>query len=283
MSRDWVETEHPRWPAETPGGRGGEFRGDDAPDGWLTQTAGGLLQGFMTHRQLLTYVGRTDYEEGGHIGGGSSITRVREYSDGTRLVAKEHEYSESAANEVTASYIARAIGAPAPAVAYADQDPASDDTTTLSQFIVGDAAANHIHGWSDWDEFAEKQSELAMNIPGSFEIGLLDLLIHNTDRHSGNWLITPPEGRFGGRRAVAIDHGHADVGNRYAESISSPFIDWFYTDYGTPTDISGAITRAELDAIDARFQHLQDIGAISTPTRRKLAAHIRDLKRRTDR
>ena len=278
MSRDWAESEHPRWPAKTPGGRGGEFRGG-TPGGWLDQTAGGLLQGFMTHAQLAAYRNRTDYTESPHIGGGSSITRIREYSDGQRLIAKEHEYSESAANEVAASYIARAIGAPAPAVVH---DP-NADSGTLAQYIVGDTAANHIHGWSTWDEFAEKQSELAMNIDGSFEIGLLDLLIHNTDRHSGNWIITPPEGRFGGRRAVAIDHGHADIGNRHADEISSPFIEWFTTDYGTPTDISGAITRAELDAIDARFGELEAAGVISTPERRKLAAHIKDLKRRTDR
>ena len=281
MSRDWNEAEHPRWPAETPGGKGGEFRGD-APGGWLDQAAGGLLAGFMTHNQIAAYREREDYEvfDVGGSNAGSSMIHGREYPDGTRLVVKQHEYDESAYNEYVASHIGWAIGAPVPAVV-GDLQHAD---TTWSQYVVGDVANTRIHGWSTWDEFAEKQSELAMSLRGSFELGLFDYLIHNTDRHAGNWIVTPPAMLHRvpqPAKVVGIDHGHADIVGNSLDSISSPFSEWIFSDFGSINDLTGAITGAELDVISFRIASLEADGIISRPEMDRLLRKIRDLKRHT--
>lgn len=276
MSRDWDESEHPRWPAETPEGRGGEFRGASSPVSWLDRV-GGLLAGFMTHGQIASYRERTDYTDSPMTGGGSATVTLREFDDGTRLVIKEHGYEEEADNEYKASHIGWAIGAPVPAVV----GDLHDSNTTWSQYIVGDRASERIHGWRTWDEFAEKQSELAMSLEGSFELGLLDYLINNQDRHSGNWIITPPV--RGGPKAVGIDHGHIDNLGTDVHSIVSPFVEWIISDYGNINDLTGAISRAELDEIARRISSLAETGDIDERDRDKLLKKIRDLRNHTDR
>ena len=82
---DWNPGDHPRWPAETPGGRGGEFRDEDTPGGWLAEI--GNPHGLMTHAQVASYVDREDFTEHMLAGGNSAYTTLRTYSDGRRVVS----------------------------------------------------------------------------------------------------------------------------------------------------------------------------------------------------
>lgn len=272
MSRDWQESEHPRDP------RTGEFT--DKPGGWLAQAAGGLLAGFMTHDQIAPYRERDDYEVfnlGPTAVAGSSLIHGREYSDGTRLVVKQHDYDESAYNEYTASRIGWAVGAPVPAVVGDLEYP----DITWSQYVVGDVAGTRLGHLAAAEDYAEAQSKMAMSIQGGFELGLFDYLIHNTDRHSGNWIITPPV--RDGPKVVGIDHGHIDVMGRTGDSLSSPFSEWILGDQGQINDLTGKISGAELDAIARRIEDLEALGDISRPEMVRLLRKIRDLKGHTNR
>jgi hypothetical protein len=227
----WRETDHPRWPADSPQGRGGEFRDRDNPTGWLAQV-GGRLTGRMTHAELEQYATRKDWAvvpDWTH-GGNSAITTLRRYSDGRLLIHKEHDdafefdnendgWESADMREVRASYIGWAVGAPVPAVVAADPDDYQG--ATLSEYIPGETAAAHLNinpaTALDLDRLLWLERELAAKIPGGRELGMFDWLIGNDDRHSLNWIITPDG------HAVGIDHANMDI---VYEDTTSPFAEY---------------------------------------------------------
>lgn len=177
-------------------------------------------------------------------GGVSAVTNLVTLGDGTRVVRKIGNPDP----EHAASMIGRALGVDVPRV-----------------------YRNHPHEvWMDYISDAKTWSELAQTNLGKDaaayasddgkRIGLLDLLINNGDRNSGNWMMRPDGG------IVAIDHGHAflvPTGGRVRADIGrrGPFTQHFIGDDGrlrandfTPADIAEIRTR--LQALEPSFAHI---------------------------
>jgi len=216
VRRHWYEREHPRQPAGAPGGHGGEFR-RRVTQPWL-QALAGFNAGRMTYEQVLSYVDREDFVSEPMRGGASGGARLREYADGTRLVAKTLQWNDHALNEIEVSLIGRAIGAPVPTVV---PDSIEDDQV-LMEYIVGDTAVRRLSGFSGsqyWEERAKLTTQYARTDPGIL-LGLLDLITGQGDRNAGNWIITP----FG--MPVGIDHTAAfDPDSFDPELLEPPYHD----------------------------------------------------------
>lgn len=273
----WREEDHPRWPIGTPtrGDVGpGRFRDADNPTGWLAQV-GGRLAGRMTHAELESYVDRKDYTVDPDFthGGQSAVTQLRVYSDGRRLIAKYHddgEYFEGEDDpwdvEVKTSYIGWAVGAPVPAVVNGDELG-----LTLSEYIPARTAAQVLPSDQatllDVPGFAAKELALAKNAGGSVELGLLDLLIGNMDRHPMNWLLD------GNGQAWGIDHANAVIGTF---GTNSPFTQWFADRAGRLID--NPMTQSQIDAIIGRFGGLHDRGIITEDELDGLTVLLEDVR-----
>jgi len=198
MSRDWVESEHPRWPAKTPDSKGGEFRGD-GPEGWaeaaVRQIGLGFNAGRMSHAEVASYVDRTDYTTGYIAGGDQSKTELRIYSDGRQLVHKSTHSEEGALGEVEYSLVARALGAPAPAAVWYSEP----DAEVLIEYIPGET------GWEHYLSGVRSTSGSYRLAPGGSQqieqqfaatdagimIGLVDIIGSHADRHPANWIVDP--------------------------------------------------------------------------------------------
>lgn len=213
MSRDWDESEHPRHPSGTPGGRGGEFR--DKTGGWVTAVATAIRspeQDFLDLIQRAGAVASTD------LSGGNSATTRRvtlEDRDGTRheTVVKNYGFISPevmAAREVVVAAIARAVGAQVPTTVLDPGDPA----TLHMEFVPGESAYEHAVRLYDgvYDELAKFTLT-----PSGRRLGLLDLMTDQKDRHAGNWMITPDGS------VVGIDHTHVDLGGDPDEDPDQPF------------------------------------------------------------
>lgn len=209
--------DQPRWPRGTPvapsgqGPGGGRFRGSGGqPAGWAERLAAAAAArgGFklMTHEQVASYLGRTDYHVVGTSGGYQSTVEFRRYSDGTRMAYKQTHETESklltpeytARAEAQASLVGQAIGAPVPAAVLDPDNPRSvlmeyiESRNYPPQFIPGLGAATRVDA-----------VRRARDTPEGRMLGLLDTLVGNTDRHHGNVIITPDGD------AVGIDQGLA--------------------------------------------------------------------------
>lgn len=144
--------------------------------------------------------------------------RVYRYElDGNKVVLKEYRgdpdffqdrerWDETADREVLTSKLADAIGAPVP------------KTVRYSQRGV-------VQEWVDIDPIRGNVSRargLSVDADGAKELGLLDYLIGNSDRHAGNYFWDEA-----GSKVVGIDHGFAwsDVGLRdnLTMKLRSPF------------------------------------------------------------
>lgn len=192
-------TDQPRWPAGTPvgpsgrGPGGGRFRDDDGPD-WAEKLFGEappgnrFTRGLMSHDQVAAYIGRTDYHAFGRAGGGMGEVEFREYSDGRRIAVKSvySENPDEIDSEVDASLVARALGIPVPAVV---RDPDRPDTVLME--YLEPRSTDPVD-----------QETVDREFDASRLLGLLDVVIGNSDRHPANvvWTRDGP---------VGIDHGLA--------------------------------------------------------------------------
>lgn len=271
----WDEHEHPRWPAHTPDSRGGEFRDGDTPGGWLAEI--GNPHGFMTHAQVDSYVGRDDFTEEMLAGGNSAYTTLRTYSDGRRMVWKNHddgEYFEGedqkADIEVVASWIGWAAGAPVPAVVM-DNEPEA----TLSEYIPGEVGAAAIKRQLGPDAISPSlvirtEKEYVETLPGAWQLGLMDLLIGNDDRHPGNWIIRPDG------HVVGIDHANARIA---FPSTLSPFTSWFVDRYGDHSYINNPMTAAQANQTIRRLELLHERGMFSTPQLEDMTSTLKLIRK----
>lgn len=253
----WREEDHPRWPVGTPthGDVGpGRFRDAENPTGWASQVAVGLPGGRqprMKFSDLVAYSTRKDYTEERIHGGNSAYTTVRTYSDGRKLLSKQHDRDDQADNEVTAAYVGWAVGAPVPAVV---MDPELEGGT-LSEFIEGQTAVQVIGlagDDSNVEAYLEREMDLAMSLDGSPWLGLFDYLIGNDDRHVGNWIITPDGG------VVGIDHADWDENG---DGSVSPFTGWLMDVDGNL--INHPFTLAELTRVHDRLNELAEQRRVS--------------------
>lgn len=227
MARTYVEQEHPRWPAGSPGGRGGEWR--PKAGGWAGAVVDRL--GYGPRDELLHVlknglkVDQTDL-----TGGETAAVQVFDFEmpDGSirKLVRKRHGKRDEAHNETNASILAEAIGAPIEPVVL---DP-SNDRVTWTPLVQGRSAmellATAYHGNQvTWNEIYHENEALYFEAIKSTAythglarlillqqdtdqgrlLGLFDMLTHNTDRHEGNWLV------LGSGLPVGIDHTHLEV------------------------------------------------------------------------
>lgn len=258
----WDEAEHPRHPRGT--SRGGQFR--DKTSGGVGLVSGGSerwVQSALTGigidldedqvRDAVArgrQVGRTPLY-GGSIGQTSIVTM--EMPDGQRL-ALVHKIQDPAMsdNEVWASRIGRAIGAPVPAVIY---DP-DDETAIYMPYIEGHSATERAAAMANDEEYAHVYSlagtlteEHGRSRSGAL-LGLLDIALLNADRHPGNWMIDL-EGQ-----AWGIDHTHITPSLTGADYEG-------YEDFGTMVE-AGETPLTVLDIAEARARigNLVDSGRI---------------------
>jgi hypothetical protein len=131
--------------------------------------------------------------------GVQGITRLVTLPDGTKVIHKQGVSKDKADREELSYYVSQAIGAGAPALA---RIPDTDGLGEVQDVVPGKTAARLATDGKD----PSADYEL-MNTPEAKQIGLLDQLISNTDRHDGNWMVSP-EGK-----PVPIDHGQAEFDN----------------------------------------------------------------------
>lgn len=233
----WREDEHPRWPAETPEGRGGEFR--PAAGGWVStvSTAIRTPEQDMYDLALRAEVVRTSDLSGGQVAD-TRIWTLRDV-DGAeyQLVGKGYVGPDAAANvarEVVVAAIGQAVGARVPVTIVDPTDSAG--WSLYMEFLDGQTALEYGGGTPLRQTIISGEQTFAggdlpdygllvpfQTSPSGRRLGLLDLLISNTDRHAGNWLIDE-DGQVAG-----IDHSHVTLG-RDLTGLEREWLNGTFTD-----------------------------------------------------
>lgn len=273
----WREDQHPRWPAETSGGRGGEFR----------PAAGGWVQGVLEQMELPVDTPEQDLRRTVHVGretgrthlagGATAETEIVDFTmpDGStrRLVTKTSNAAD-VHREVLASAIAREMGAPVPVVipdthlrsrlwmplvdGYSPMQRLKDDYIAYDNDYGGvlddddeddpdeddDPDAFDWEGFWDYaqDEEHEIIEEYAHGRDGQM-LGLLDLLLRNSDRHIGNWLIRPVSDEV-----VGIDHTHIDL-HTHLDVDDEVAGHWFGSPFTQPLLVASETT-GDIERVD---------------------------------
>jgi hypothetical protein len=131
-------------------------------------------------------------------GGESAVTELLTLADGTRVVRKSGvtaDVPDALDAEQAASLVARALGLRAPRVYRNAPDSIwmeyVDDAITAEELRETDPA--------EWDA----RNRAALDLDDGSLVGLLDVLISNQDRNTGNWMMTADG------RTIPIDHGHS--------------------------------------------------------------------------
>jgi len=137
-------------------------------------------------------------------GGSVADTHLVEFADGRRLVRKrsrtlnEGRATMQADAEQLVSVLARALGISAPRVYRNDQ------MTVWLEYVDAPNVGSLYAATRSADDAEELRDRLAiaLDTDESRRLGLLDLMIRNSDRHSENWLLTAEN------EPVPIDHGY---------------------------------------------------------------------------
>lgn len=178
-------------------------------------------------RRLIGREAEADQDHRFNRSGAQGLTEVINLPDRARFVSKQVKSwddpldRDDAATtdtdkEELAGAVARAVGVDTPAMVRAGR------THVYMEFVDGTLGA----------ELRESDWGTVMASDGGHLMGVLDVLIANTDRNSGNWFV-----RDG--RPVAIDHGFA--WNEQVEPVTtSPFAEPFI-DFGTPDQYSSGV------------------------------------------
>lgn len=153
---------------------------------------------------------RSAYERGHtsgpNLGGGFSADLVQkiELSDGRHAVLKRQS-PEEARREYLAGRVANAVGIKGITVAQVS------DRDIVMNFVDGDpgaakikaAAPNHL-SYGESIAAIKAETKRQVRLRNGREIGMLDWLTDNQDRHSLNWMLSPD-----GQSVTPIDHGRA--------------------------------------------------------------------------
>lgn len=184
-------------------------------------------------------------------GGVIGDTRIRTYADGTKLVWKKAKTKHENDAEQLAALTGRALGLNAPRI-YRNEENAVN-----MEFAEGKVAYNAPVMSYQVDGVPQR---IADTQDGRM-MGLLDLLIDNSDRHNGNWLIRP-DGRY-----VPIDHGYAFAGRpgrrlpdpRTAKRVRSGFAEHYYAPPGGRdlTWTHNDLTKGDVVEIRRRLEKLR--------------------------
>ena len=244
----WRESDHPRHPSGTPGGRGGEFRA--ASGGWVGAVAAAIRS---PEQDLLDLVSGSEPTKRSRLTGGQTAqVRLLTYpGDGEpkRVVHKKMEWEDDAesmaASEVVVARIGAALGARVPVTVLDPDDPGA----VYMDHLLGDPA------WVAQGYGVD--TDALHNTEQGRRLGLLDLLVSNQDRHGGNWLV----GAHG--EVAGIDHSLADLGAGTRRwDADSPFVE-SYLQFDHTTGMYALLPiedmdRAEAEQIGARLRALFD-------------------------
>lgn len=214
----FVEDQHPRWPAGAPDGRGGKFRDSSTLMQWaqaLIQHTVPSTREWRDRRTVLQMAEEAEFRPDSPparlAGGAMAQTQIRTVG-GRPIVRKQYDATvegrRKAAAEELASLVGAAIEAPVPAAVVSRHNP----SVAYIGFVPGEPAFHAGGGLSPDTEEEEAIYHLARTRAG-LRLGLLDVLIANTDRHSLNWIASDypePPAFFSDepvRMPVGIDHG----------------------------------------------------------------------------
>lgn len=187
------------------------------------------------------------------VGGAMGDTKLAVFKDGTKAVVKfaardawGHDPVDQADAEQLAALLGRSFGAPVPPVFR------RDGKTIIMGWVEGTEPPGG--GW-------QPPSPTILDTDGARRLGLLDLMINQTDRHGKNWLIDADG------NPVGIDHGLTFTELRapghpptfHHEGFTRPFMSqgatlrWIDNDL-TQADI--AHVRAQIEALRPDFERL---------------------------
>ncbi|MFF0864171.1 hypothetical protein ACFYUV_20600 [Nonomuraea sp. NPDC003560] len=129
-------------------------------------------------------------------GGESAVTELLTLADGTRVVHKSGTSLATANDaEQLSSLVARALGLRAPRVYRNAND------SIYMEYVEDAVTADELRESQPREWEARVAAALDWN-DGNL-VGLLDVLISNSDRNAGNWMLAADG------RTIPIDHGHA--------------------------------------------------------------------------
>ncbi|MFF4417083.1 ADP-ribosyltransferase [Streptosporangium sp. NPDC001559] len=147
-------------------------------------------------------------------GGESALTELITLKGGMKVIRKSGGVLQDANDaEQAASLVGRALGVRAPRIYRNDPDG-------IYMEYVGDALTADDLSENHPDEWQARRRAALDHDDGNL-VGLLDVLIANSDRNMGNWMLTDDG------HTIPIDHGHAfavshDYGETYVDVPAGP-------------------------------------------------------------
>lgn len=255
----WDPKDHPRWPGDTPGGRGGEFR--DAEYGaWVGRIAGQL--GFPTGLQAAISSGIREEEQHFEGNSGAKITRPH-FNNGDIGIRKnigrgtigERPVDEETDAEVLGAATARALGVPAPEV-----------IRTAPNEVMMTLIPSRPSGWAQYkrgqgltvSDLQGREQPAREHTTAEWRLGLFDLLVENHDRTNPTNLRQGTDGL-----AYTIDHGKAFMydpdraGLPGWSGAPGPYAGPFVTGFENPKWATNPLTKADIVWARARLQNLR--------------------------
>lgn len=123
-----------------------------------------------------------------------------------KVVVKRNLRRDLADREELAGYVGQAIGMEHPPIV-----ARTGPTDLIEDYVSGKTAERFLAEKENQDDGTDWEYELA-NTPEGHNIGILDTLVSNTDRHSGNWMVT----RNAHPRAIDMSFSMFDGEDRYS-------------------------------------------------------------------
>jgi len=258
---DWNPQHHPRWPGDSPDGKGGQFRDADW-NSWAARVVGQM--GFPTGLEAAIASGVREEHQHFEGNSGSRITRPY-FNEGTIGIRKTlagapykggRTAQEEADAEVLGAATARAFGVPAPEVVRTGPDE-----------IVMTLIPSRPSGWARYkrnqgltvSDLQGREQPARAHTAAEWRLAVFDLLTENHDRTNPTNLRLSDDGL-----SYTIDHsklfdyelgrGPAIPGNLGAPG---PYAGPFVTGFENPKWATNPLTRADIAWIQQRLDGLR--------------------------